>query len=112
VGYEGRPVGKLNIPKYWGRTSWLVMGSGGMESTPIDLYRWNQSIRLGKTLSTEAAKKYWHGGVLVGGDDRGFFCVYNEGPGDMFIMCSNAHSGPGDRISAVGRRLAAMVMGR
>lgn len=59
-----------------------------------------------------AAKKYWHGGVLAGGDDRGFFTLYNEGPGDIFIMCSNAHSRPGDHASAVGRRLAEMVMGR
>jgi CubicO group peptidase (beta-lactamase class C family) len=112
VGYEGAPVGKLNIPKYWGRTSWLVMGSGGMQSTPLDLYRWNQGIRTGQTLSAAAAKKYWHGGVMAGGDDRGFYTLYNEGPGDMFIMSSNAHSGPGDHASTVGRRLAQMVMGR
>lgn len=112
VGYGGQSVGKLNIPKYWGKTSWLVMGSGGMQSTPMDLYRWNQGIRTGKTLSAETAKKYWHGGVLAGGDDRGFFCLYNEGPGDMFIMSSNAHTRQGDEVSAVGRRLAEMVMGR
>ena len=35
-----------------------------------------------------------------------------EGPGDMFIMCSNAHRGPGDGASTVGRRLAEMVMGK
>ena len=110
VGYGGVSVGKLNIPKYWGRTSWLVMGSGGMQSTPMDLYRWNQSIRTGKTLSPEAAKKYWHRGVLAGGDDRGFFTIYNEGPDDIFIMSSNVKSGPGDLVSKVGRRLAEMVM--
>lgn len=110
VGYGGVSVGKLNIPKYWGRTSWLVMGSGGMQSTPMDLYRWNQSIRSGKTLSPEAAKKYWHRGVLAGGDDRGFFTIYNEGPDDIFIMSSNVKSGPGDLVSKVGRRLAEMVM--
>lgn len=112
VGYEGQKAGKLNIPKYWGKTSWLVMGSGGMQSTPMDLYRWNQAIRAHKTLSSEAARKYWHGGVLVGGDDRGFFCIYNEGPGDMFILCSNAHRGRGDVISGVGRRLVDLVTGR
>ncbi len=112
VGYEGRPVGKLNIPKYWGRTSWLVMGSGGMQSTPMDLYRWNQSIRTNQTLGAAAAKKYWQGGLLAGGDDRGFFTLYNEGPGDIFIMCSNAHARQGDEVSMVGRRLAEMVMGR
>ncbi len=112
VGYEGESVGKLNIPKYWGRTSWLVMGSGGMQSTPMDLYRWNQAIRSNQALSAQTAKKYGHDGVFMGGDDRGFMCLYNVGPGDMFILCSNAHSGPGDRISAVGRRLVEMVMGR
>ena len=65
-----------------------------------------------KTLSAEAAKKYWSGGALAGGNDRGFFCLYTEGPDDFFIMCSNAHSGPGDGISAVGRRLVEMVTGR
>ena len=112
VGYEGQSVGKLNIPKYWGRTSWLVMGSGGMQSTPMDLYRWNQSIRSNQTLSAQAAQKYWHDGVFMGGDDRGFMCLYNEGPGDMFILCSNAHDGPGDRVSAVGRRLVELVTER
>ena len=112
VGYGGESVGKLNIPKYWGKTSWLVMGSGGMQSTPMDLYRWNQSIRNTKTLSAAAAAKYWHGGILAGGDDRGFFTLYNEGPGDLFIMSSNAHTRPGDEVSLVGRRLAEMVMGR
>jgi CubicO group peptidase (beta-lactamase class C family) len=112
IGYDADSVGKLNITKYWGKTSWLVMGSGGMQSNPMDLYRWNQSIRTGKTLSAEASKKYWHDGILAGGDDRGFFTMYNEGPGDMFIMCSNAHSGPGDRVSKVGRRLAELVTGR
>ena len=111
VGYEGESVGKRNIPKYWGKTSWLVMGSGGMQSTPMDLYRWNQALRNGKTLSPEAAKKYWHGGILAGGDDRGFFTLYNEGPGDMFIMSSNAHARQGDEVSKVGRRLAEMAMG-
>ena len=112
VGYEGESVGKLNIPKYWGRTSWLVMGSGGMQSTPMDLYRWNQGIRTGRTLSPAAAQKYWHGGILVGGDDRGFFTIYNEGPDDLFILSSNAHARPGDEVSQVGRRLAEMVAGR
>jgi CubicO group peptidase (beta-lactamase class C family) len=112
VGYEGQSVGSPNIPKHWGKTSWLVMGSGGMQSTPMDLYRWNQAIRTGKTLGANAAKKYFQNAILAGGDDRGFFTVYNEGPGDMFFLCSNAHSGPGDRTSKVGRRLAEMVRGR
>lgn len=61
VGYGHRSVGRVNVPKYWGRTSWLVMGSGGMQSTPLDLYRWMQAIRAGKTLSPESARRYGPG---------------------------------------------------
>ena len=110
IGYEGQPAGKINIPRHWGRTSWLVMGSGGMQSTPHDLYRWLTAIREGKTLSAAAAAKYWSNGVLAGGDDRGFFCLYTEGPGTLMIMCSNAHSRRGDLATAVGGRLVRLVM--
>jgi CubicO group peptidase (beta-lactamase class C family) len=109
VGYDGESVGKSNTPKYWGRTSWLVMGSGGMFSTPRDLYAWLQAIRSGKTLSAKEAAKYWTHGVLAGGDDRGFFCLYTEGPDDLMIMCSNAHSRRGDRVSSVGGQLVRLV---
>lgn len=112
VGYEGRPAGTINIPKHWGRTSWLVMGSGGMQSTPRDLYRWLQAIRGGKTLSAASAAKYWKGGALAGDDDRGFFCLYTEGPGNLMILCSNVHRAPGDLVSMVGRRLVELVMPR
>jgi CubicO group peptidase (beta-lactamase class C family) len=112
VGYGPDSFGKTNSPKHWGRTSWLVMGSGGMASTPHDLYLWLRAIRGGKTLKAAAAAKYWSGGVLAGGDDRGFFCLYTEGPDALVIFCSNAHTGPGDGASALGRRLVEMVMGR
>jgi len=112
AGYEGQRVGTINIPKHWGRTSWLVMGSGGMQSTPRDLYRWIQAIRDGKTLSAASAGKYWKGGPLAGGDDRGFFCLYTEGPGNLMILCSNVHRAPGDLVSTVGRRLVELVMPR
>ncbi len=109
VGYGFKTVGKINTPRYWGRTSWLVMGSGGMQSTPVDLYKWIEAIRGGKILSPAAAGKYWTQGVLAGGDERGFLCMYTEGPNTLFILCSNAHSQPGDRVSMLGRRLAQLV---
>lgn len=109
VGYEGQSAGDRNSPKHWGRTSWLVMGSGGMMSTPGDLDRWLAAIRTGRTLSPASAARYFTNEVLAGGDDRGFLCMYTQGPGDLMILCSNSHSGPGDRASAVGRRLAELV---
>ncbi|MFN8179260.1 MAG: serine hydrolase [bacterium] len=111
IGYGLRSYGKINTPKYWGKTSWLVMGSGGMQSTPLDLYRWITAIRTGKTLSKPEAAKYWSSGPLAGGDDRGFFCLYTEGPDDLMIFCTNAHSQEGDRVSSVARRLVELVQG-
>jgi CubicO group peptidase (beta-lactamase class C family) len=112
LGYEGQPVGEKNSPKYWGRTSWLVMGSGGMQSTPMDLYRWVLAIRRGVTLSPASAAKYGidRGDMLVGGDDRGFLCMYTTGRNDMVILCSNAHARPGDLASAVGRGLIDLAL--
>ena len=111
VGYGDRSAGRINIPKYWGRTSWLVMGSGGMQSTPLDLNRWLDAIRAGRTLRPASASSYFTDAVLLGGDDRGFLCLYTQGVQDRMILCSNAHTGPGDRVSAVGRRLVEMVRG-
>lgn len=110
IGYDAQSFGDVNTPRHWGRTSWLVMGSGGMASTPGDLHRWLTAIRDGRTLSPRAAGKYWTGGVLAGGDDRGFFCLYNEGPDNLMILCSNAHTRRGDLASAAGRRLVGLVM--
>jgi CubicO group peptidase (beta-lactamase class C family) len=110
VGYGGEAVGTPNIPKHWGKTSWLVMGSGGMQSTPGDLYRWHTAIKERKTLGDAAARRYLEPGIVAGGDDRGFFCLYNQGGDDQVIVCSNSHSGPGDRASAVARALVMMAM--
>jgi CubicO group peptidase (beta-lactamase class C family) len=111
IGYEGKHAGRINIPKYWSRTSWLVMGSGGMVSTPGDLYRWLQAIRNGTTLGAAYAARYFSGGVLAGGDMRGYFTLYTEGPKDLFILCSNAHAHPGDYTTRVGDALVELVRG-
>jgi len=109
VGYGRNAAGKLNIPKHWGRTSWLVMGSGGMQSTPGDLQRWMAAIREGKTLRPATAARYWSGGVLTGGDDRGFLVVYTEGPDNLVILFSNSHAGPNDGASGLANRLVDLV---
>ncbi|MND03030.1 hypothetical protein D3C83_226560 [compost metagenome] len=63
-------------------------------------------------LSSASAQKFGAArGVMIGGDDRGFLCMHAERSDDMFILCSNAHAGPGDQASSVGRRLAEMVLG-
>lgn len=110
VGYSPVKAGRINAPQYWGQTSWLVMGSGGMISNPGDLYRWIRALRSRKLLSPASLNKYWSHGVLAGGNDRGFLCVYTEGPGSMMILCSNSHTSMGDRASQLGRALARLVM--
>jgi CubicO group peptidase (beta-lactamase class C family) len=112
IGYGHDSAGKANIPKYWGPTSWLVMGSGGMQSTPYDLYLWQQAIRSGKTLSPESAAKYFGGGIAAGGDDRGFLCMYNDaGPENVAIVCGNSHQGREDLTKAVAVRLTELARG-
>ena len=110
VGYGSNSFGEINSPIYWGETSWLVMGSGGMVSNPRDLYKWVQAIRNGKILSPAAQEKYWSSGPLSGGNDRGFFCMYTEGPGTMMFICSNSHERMNDPASQLGRGLARLVM--
>lgn len=110
VGYSPHKVGTINSPQYWGPTSWLVMGSGGMVSNPGDLYKWIQALRSGKFLSAASLEKYWSNGVLAGGNDRGFLCMYTEGPGSLMILCSNSHVSMGDTAAKLGRALARLVM--
>lgn len=109
VGY-GQQSSTPNIPKHWGRTSWLVMGSGGMVSTPGDLNRWLAAMRAGKLLSPESQKRFWTHGVLAGGDMHGYTCVYTEGPGDWFVLCSNDAPQRG-HADGIARALATLVGG-
>ncbi len=91
IGYGGRDAASVNSPKNWGKTSWLVLGSGGMVSTVGDLHRWNQAVRDGKLLSSASTEKYWKvgGGVFVGGNMHGFYTSYTTGPNSMFFLCTN-----------------------
>jgi hypothetical protein len=86
------------------------MGSGGMVSTPLDLYRFITAVRSGKLLAPAQTQKFGpSGGVMVGGDVHGFLCVHAEHGDDAVVMCSNSHTAPGDRTSAVGMQLGHMV---
>jgi CubicO group peptidase (beta-lactamase class C family) len=92
VGYGDLTYGPVNSPPFWGKTSWLLMGSGGMVSNPGDLHKWVTALRTGEVLSVESLRKYLSppGFVLAGGDSYGFIAAYTEGPGSMFFLCSNS----------------------
>jgi CubicO group peptidase (beta-lactamase class C family) len=72
IGYGPSKDGTINAPPYWGKTSWLVMGSGGQVSTALDMWRWVQAIYGGKILSPASLDRYGDGqGILSGGDMNG-----------------------------------------
>jgi CubicO group peptidase (beta-lactamase class C family) len=112
VGYSDHTSGEINAPPYWGRTSWLVMGSGGQVSTTGDMYRWHRALADGKILQGEFLDQFWspRNSLLAGGDMFGFEILYTQGPDTMMILVSNS-GGPGNikRFHALGEGLADLV---
>ena len=109
VGYGGERVGPKNNALHWGPTSWLMMGSGGMVSTPGDMYKWLRAMYSGEYISQQLVEKYRLGGILAGGSDRGFLFMYADDPDNTVIFTSNAHVGDGDHASAIARALMKMA---
>ena len=91
IGYGPRSDGEVNAPPFWGRTSWLVMGSGGMVSTTTDLFRWGRALRRGDVLPEEALSQYWSSsGICRAGNMYGFEIAYTEGAdGTQMIVVTN-----------------------
>lgn len=110
IGTGSRSDGEINAPPFWGKTSWLVMGSGGQVSTLVDMERWLAALREGKVLSPESLERYFSppGSVLAGGDAYGFEITYTEGPGSFLIVMSNDN---GRERQAPNRRLVSDLVG-
>lgn len=89
VGY-GNQTSDPNTPTNWGPTSWLIKGSGGMVSNPMDLYLWNKGLHDGEILSQKSKEIYKQGSMALGGSDRGFFAAYVRSPNNTVIICSNS----------------------
>jgi len=108
LGYGILSDGVTNAPPYWGKTSWLVQGSGGMVSTTADMLRWQLALREGRVLSPKALRRYWSGpGVLAAGDAFGFEVNYCEEQGRQFVLLSNAVDGPMRlRFQRLGREIS------
>jgi CubicO group peptidase (beta-lactamase class C family) len=115
VGYGLRKDGDINAPPYWGKTSWLVMGSGGQVSTAMDMWRWVQAVEGGKLLSPESLKHYSNPGqgMLVGGDMFGFEIMYagNE-RGFMVVMTNVASPKTRPQLAKFGEALTSLVTNR
>jgi CubicO group peptidase (beta-lactamase class C family) len=110
IGYGDLTDGAVNAPPYWGETSWLVEGSGGMTSTLGDLCRWQQALRRGDVLAPASLARYWSpaGAVLAGGDAFGYEVVYTEGARDRMWIATNA--GGTRAFRALSRDLAKLVL--
>lgn len=115
VGYGHLSNGEVNAPSFWGKTSWLVMGSGGQVSTLGDMLRFVRAIYEGKLLSESSQQRLLRGwdGVLAGGDAFGFEIVYTADPQNMMIMISN-NNPPGrmGQTMEFGEAVARLSMGR
>ncbi len=109
-GYGGRSAGERNAPPHWGRTSWLILGSGGQVSTAMDLYRFQRALRDGKLLGEEGLRNYYGTtdgeGIATAGNVRGFWCAYSQGAWSKFIVLSNNSSGVNLQRKAKLNRLA------
>lgn len=96
TGYGSSRVGPDNVPLQWGPTSWLIMGSGGMVSTPHDLFRWVRFIEGGNVLTGSYLNQYRRSERVMGGSDRGFFFGYAKGQGRSVFASTNSHDRQGD----------------
>lgn len=114
IGYGPRKDGEINAPPYWGKTSWLVMGSGGQTSTALDMWRWVQAVHGGKLLNEESLRVYGgKGDVLVGGDMYGFYIMYAGDHRHCMIIMSNAVRPRFNKgLEQLGNSLAGLVAGR
>ena len=109
VGAGPSRVGDPNIPPNWGPTSWLVMGSGGMVSTPSDMHRWFAALRAGQILRGPALERYLRPGVGMGQSDRGFFFLRAWGGGDDLVFVASNGGDDGPELRELARGLAGLV---
>lgn len=111
VGYGGGRVGDPNIPPNWGPTSWLIKGSGGMVSTPRDLYTFFQGMLEGEILTGDAREGYLSRASSSGATDRGFLFnhAWAGGASRSMILFSQNVSPDGEDARELRRRMAATV---
>lgn len=121
IGYGLRSDGEINAPPYWGKTSWLVMGSGGQASTTRDTARWLNAMRDGKILEPEWAARYFGPGPGGdrNGDDYGYEMFVYRAPmaRSYAILITNANKPePGDEDATpfvkVSRAIGELILDR
>jgi CubicO group peptidase (beta-lactamase class C family) len=116
LGYGFKKDGTINAPPHWGKTSWLVMGSGGQTSTLRDLRRWHEALYAGKLLDAERLRYYFPmpGAFLNGGDMYGFEIYYTQGEKEQLFVVTNSSENRARRraVEALAHDLAELVARR
>lgn len=72
VGGGPEKIGLPNIPPNWGKTSWLVKGSGGMYSTLADLRKFYEYVLSEEVFDKDQRNYFQNLSVDVDGSMRGF----------------------------------------
>lgn len=109
IGYGESSVGLPNIPPNWGPTSWLVMGSGGMFSTPRDMLRYYETIESGKILTGPYLRRISGPTADVGGSQRGFLIIHtSSGVDDRVLILANSEGRTPEMRSLIRELMAFM----
>jgi len=86
--------GLPNIPPNWGKTSWLIKGSGGMYSTFGDLQQFYTYVRSGKVLDEEHGKIFKRNSMNLDGSDQGFelFSSFNTNGDESWLFLNKLNN--------------------
>jgi CubicO group peptidase (beta-lactamase class C family) len=110
IGFGYSKPATPNVPLNWGPTSWLVMGSGGMVSTPMDLYRWHRFIRgTAGPLTATTRASLSSAGMSLGTTDRGFMTMSAFDGDTIIIACTNRFESRANPAHQVVRGLGRLV---
>ena len=113
VGYGPQTDGQINAPPYWGKTSWLVMGSGGQVSTAQDMWLWTRFLR-DKLLSRKSLLYFGSGdSMATAGNAYGFEVMYaGNAKSFMIVLTNSANRQRLPVLYQLGESLTALVTGR
>ncbi|QKK07954.1 MAG: serine hydrolase [Planctomycetota bacterium] len=113
LGYGSRTSGRINSPPYWGDTSWLVMGSGGMVGTTGDLRKFHLAIDRGDLIPDMVMHHFPSRGVYANGDMYGFETVFNYGGDNLFyVNCNSCDMMSGYSIEHLAAQLEQLCTNR
>lgn len=101
--------GLPNIPPNWGKTSWLVLGSGGMCSTMEDMLKFYALVRSDKVLKPPYNGRFNRFGASLNGSMRGAYLSHAyTGVNDEAILMSNIDA-DSPRTGDVDEKMTAIV---